>query len=138
MWSVLGLVMTNFEFRALFDALRSRGVTQEKLAALLETTQETVSNWYRGRRISRRFASRLRVLQAATQDDGYAAKLSDAAEDCRAIIARLTVIAEQTGEDTLAAQQQVRIILAAVQAGAAWLQTRDMGFAFSGDHAFSV
>lgn len=116
--------MTAFEFRALFDALRSRGVTQEKLAALLETTQETVSNWYRGRPISRRFASRLRILQAATQDSEYAAKLSDAAEDCRAMIARLTVIADQTGKDTFAAQQAVKTVMLAVQSDAAWLHTR--------------
>lgn len=131
-------MMTASDFRTLFDALRSRGVTQEKLAVLLETTQETVSNWYRGRPISRRFASRLRLLQAATQDSEYAAKLSDAVQDCRAIIARLTVIAEQTGKDTFAAQQAVKAVMLALQADTAWLHTITIigkRFAFSGDHA---
>ncbi len=84
------------------------------------------------------FASRLRVLQAATQDSEYAAKLSDAVQGCRAMIARLTVIAEQTGKDTFAAQQAVKAVMLALQADAAWLHTITIigkRFAFSGDHS---
>ena len=134
-------MMTPLEFQTLFDALRERGVTQEKLAAMLGTTQVVVSNWYRGKQlISPRFVTRLRLLQAVINNTGYAAAVLDAIETCREMLARLDVIAEQTGKDTFAAQQQVKAIMAALQADAAWINTitiNGKGLAFSGDHSIS-
>ena len=84
--------------------------------------------------------TRLRLLQAVTNNTGYAAAVLDAIETCREMLARLDVIAEQTGKDTFAAQQQVKAIMAALQADAAWINTitiNGKGLAFSGDHSIS-
>ena len=67
--------------------------------------------------------TRLRLLQAVTNNTGYAAAVLDAIETCREMLARLDVIAEQTGKDTFSAQQQVKAIMAALQADAAWINT---------------